>query len=142
MLQSARPWDYIIPRMLPRSGRIILTALLAIWLNAVVPGHTRGVITVPDGKAQCLTASASASRCCPKTGKPIKQDGRQDEKPTEEEKSRCAVCFFAKGLSNNAGAVLTLAPLGLLQLAPVSALERVDSVERISTYLGRAPPLV
>ena len=129
--------------MLSRSGRIILTALLAVWLNAVVPGHTRGVITVPDGgKGHCATVSTVVSRCCPKTGKPIKQDDPRDEKPTDEEKARCAVCFFAKGLSNHAGAVLTSAPLGLLHLAPVRAPGRVESAGRISTYLGRAPPLV
>jgi hypothetical protein len=126
--------------MLPRSGRIILTALLAIWLNAVVPGHTRGVITLPGGegapRSQC---AAGPTRCCPKTGKPIKQDGGPTE-PTEEEKSRCAVCFFAKGLSNHAGGVTALAPIGLLEVASVPAPQHVESAERIATYLGRAPP--
>jgi hypothetical protein len=79
------------------------------WLVLFLPGHTRGVITMPDGRQagrqvgspEARTVSSqsqprlAAKSCCAESSRPINDRG--DRKPTEEEKRRCVVCYIAKG---------------------------------------------
>lgn len=62
------------------------------WLNILIPGHTRGVITMPGGKSSCCAESAERSSCCSPMGTPAK-----GKAPTEDQKRRCAICYFAMG---------------------------------------------
>lgn len=69
-----------------RSWRILFLAFLGLWLNVLLPGHTRGQITLGDAAARAAQADDGGESCCkPKHG----------EKPTLDECGRCAVCYVA-----------------------------------------------
>lgn len=84
-----------------RLTRVALIFYVLVWFNVIVPGHTRGVITLPAGDA-----SMSAGGCCP-----TKLPG---QKPTPAEQKRCAICFVA--------ATYTLPPVFTINLEPGESL--------------------
>ena len=126
-----------------RVGILALLVFQAFWLNVVLPGHTRGVITLPGFEPaadSCHADGGPAARgCCPG---PSKSAGSQAPKPGDGRAAHCAVCFFAARLTLPATIDLTPAPLELLELAEAPRIPRVVSIERLPTYLGRGPPLV
>ena len=77
--------------MIGRSWRILFIVWQAWCLNVFLPAHTRGAMTVGEAVVATTTPAAMSQPCCA----PKHQDG----KPTPEQKSRCAVCYFAMGLS-------------------------------------------
>src|SRR5687767_12058669 len=115
--------------MRSRLFRILFVAFQAVWLNAVVPGHTRGVVTIGTGPgvatteaASCHVARPASHRCCPI--EQAKKDGaKKDDAPTSEQKGRCAVCVFAARVTPPP--VFDLAPpaMALLCVRPIAAPE-------------------
>lgn len=89
-----------------RRFRLILALYAFVWLNFVVPGHTRGIITLPG--ADFLTKGTA---CC-------EHDSREgkNKAPTSEEKSNCAICFVA--------ATYTVAVFDLVDLQPAELVEQ------------------
>ena len=77
-----------------RSGFILLLlAAQAIWLNVVIPGHTRGRILLgaaPPGDAS--GASAAPLPSC--HARPTGDDDRKPAKPAKRP-GTCAVCAYA-----------------------------------------------
>jgi hypothetical protein len=67
--------------------RLILAIYVFAWLNIIVPGHTRGAITVAGSEKTGKTQLAS---CC-STSTSKSKDGN----PTPDQKQRCGVCFVA-----------------------------------------------
>lgn len=116
----------------------------AIWLNAVVPGHTRGAITLPGG--ECCTEVAShpvvaqetGAKCCPP--REHVAGSHSGKIPTSDQRARCAICFFAATMTPSPVVNLTPPPLELQALLPVAAPEVGTSGDLLVTYLGRAPP--
>src|SRR5687767_1836769 len=89
-----------------------------IWLNTVMPGHTRGVVTLPGSEASCHIEQAS--KCCPNEKGNNDSDSRA---PTGDQKQRCAVCYFAAGLSTPPPVVFWQPVAGhvqILSILPVS----------------------
>jgi hypothetical protein len=119
---------------------IALLLYQALWLNAVVPGHTRGAVLLPgtDSCPQCVGPRDGRARpatptkpCCSHRQVPGVPDGRA---------SHCAVCHFA--------AVLTVPPATELAPAPVCLLRRLSllppatapEARPLADYYTRGPP--
>jgi hypothetical protein len=72
---------------------IFLLVFEGIFLNVIVPGHTRGVVTL-TGKQ---TVSCAADLGCPFCSPPIRKNSKQA--PSDQDRSECAICNFAALLS-------------------------------------------
>jgi hypothetical protein len=115
-----------------RAGIIALLVFQAVWLNVILPGHTRGVITVPGAETD------ARHTCC---AAPQAQHTPNDNPPPAKNRAgNCAVCFFAARLSLPTVVDLTPAPLGLAEVRPVPQPDTAVSVEFPAVYQGRAPP--
>ena len=119
-----------------RSLRIFVLLLQAWFLNVVIPGHTRGQITVagyrPDAKSCCGDCGGDdGESAAPKSGK---------SQPTSSDRAHCAVCYFAAGL-DIAAPIITPPMRGSdstwIEISPVS--HPVEPL-LILAYFGRAPP--
>jgi hypothetical protein len=127
-----------IVRFRLRLSRLILGLLLlqqAFFLNVLVPGHTRGQMTL-DGKHEPDTGGCSAC-CCNKPATPVKERGA----PSRRDRDQCAVCQFVAGLTSVPVVRLTLPELGLLDLLPVPPPAVVVSLDLIPTYQACGPPV-
>lgn len=120
--------------MSSRAFRILFIAFQAFWLNVVLPGHTRGEVTLPCSMDRGCEVAVSTRPCCAATGK------QAPGAPTPDQKSRCAICFFAAHVTPPP--VVDFAPvvLELLYVRPVASPHSVESADIRLTYLGRAPP--
>ena len=122
-----------------RPGILALLLFQALWLNVIVPGHTRGVITLPGFEPAPRQAQASASHgCC---SSPSPSDPSDDPQPGDGRAANCAICFFAARLTLPPAIDLTPAPLTLLEIRNFPRAQALISLDPIPTYLGRGPPL-
>lgn len=117
-----------------RAGRILFILWQAVWLNAVIPGHTRGAIPLP-GSAPADESPAPG--CCAGA-----TDREGESRPSPADRARCAVCYFAAGLILAAPPDLAPAPKGLCEVLPPAAPGDVPSLPLAPTYDGRGPPLI
>jgi hypothetical protein len=119
--------------MRSRAFRMALLVFQAIWLNAIVPGHTRGVVTL-TGSEQRGTTMAAGAHCCPAKG--------SSKNPAAPAKGsgNCAVCYFAARITPPPVIDLTLPPLMRtevrVEVLPASA----DSAPLAATLFERGPP--
>jgi len=67
-----------------RVCRLILSIYVFLWFNVVVPGHTRGMVTLGGKSASCC-----APCCAERLAKQI------SDKPTPQQQRECAICFVA-----------------------------------------------
>jgi hypothetical protein len=111
--------------------RYFLLIYLTLFLNVLLPGHTRGAITT-DGK------HSPASCCCCGDPQPAQPNSGV---PSQRDKDHCAICQFAAGLISVPVVWLKLDELGLLEIRPVATTAPVISLDRISTYFACGPPL-
>jgi hypothetical protein len=117
-----------------RAGHIALIVFQAIWLNVILPGHTRGVVTLP-GTERPQTRAAREGCCARKKSK--------DPAPESSSRaSRCAICFFAMRLTTPPVVDLRPPAMSLLESIAPPAPARFVSFHSRLTYLGRAPPTV
>src|SRR5262245_34256916 len=114
-----------------RAAIIALVIFQSLWLNVILPGHTRGAIALPGYEA---TSTASHGCCTPQD-----HDSRDRQKPTDRA-ARCAVCFFAVRLTLPDAIDLNPAALGLAGDAPDESHDAIASIDLRLTYLGRGPP--
>ena len=127
-----------------RALRWSFILLQVVWLNVVLPGHTRGVITLPGtecadshGIAAAQQQQSDAHACCHGAAKPT----RNDRSPTPRQRAACAVCFFAAHMAPAAPVVCDLLPLGLLEQLELPAQPAAVSIQRPLTCLERGPPI-
>jgi hypothetical protein len=117
--------------MLGRCGRISLLVFQVVWLNVVLPGHTRGVIALP-GSGDSVQKSAG---CCAK-------DHREEKSPAKPRAGACAVCFFAARLSFPDVIDLTPPALGLVDVVDVPRAAEVHLAPLTIPFDNRGPPHV
>jgi hypothetical protein len=122
-----------------RVTSVFLLLFQAIFLNVVVPGHTRGVITL-TGRSDAGAASMPAPGCCRTEEHKTREDGSH-KAPTPKDRAECAVCHIAARITTATTIDLRLTELGLLEVLPLPPPQLARSVEQIPTYLGRAPPV-
>jgi hypothetical protein len=122
-----------------RFSRFILFFLLiyqALFLNVLLPGHTRGAITI-DGKH-----TTDACPCCCCCGGDKAATANPDfGMPSKRDREHCAFCEFAVGLISIPIVKFTLPEFGLLDVLPIAPPRVVISLDRISTYFACGPPL-
>jgi hypothetical protein len=121
-----------------RAGTILLVLFQAFWLNVVVPGHTRGAVTLP-GSGRSGHALAHAGGCCAAAGGAGSRHGKKA--PTADDRARCAICSFAASLSAPPAVDTTLLPLGLSHVLPPVEARSVAARHVTLAYDGRGPPL-
>ena len=121
--------------MYRRVAVILLALFQAAWLNAILPGHRRGVVTVPG-----YEPSATHACCASDAG----HDGPGDGSSNGDQKQRaahCAVCAFAAKLSTPPALeapVCSPRPVALAEVPPPDA---APSRPFVLTYHSRGPPL-
>jgi len=107
----------------------VLALLLyeAMFLNVLVPIHTRGAITL-DGK--------SVRSCCAAH----ESQKSSQRTPTQKDRENCAICNFAARLSTPPVICWTPPKLGLIQLLPFPPPVVATSTTPHLPYLSRGPP--
>ncbi len=122
-----------------RPKRAILGFLLvyqAVFLNVVLPGHTRGAVTL-DGKH---TAGGPCCCCGGDEGTTRRPVGQGPAGPSRRDRDHCAICSFAARVTPPPAFDFRLPPLGLLERLPPPVPATATSVARIRTYLACGPP--
>ncbi|HEY0007837.1 MAG TPA: hypothetical protein VGB55_03850 [Tepidisphaeraceae bacterium] len=104
-------------------------AFMAVFLNVVVPGHTRGAIAVTNlQSAERMQAPANCGA------------SQHDQSPTPQDQENCAVCFIAARYAA-APVSLTLPPKpALVSLLPLPPPEAAVTVALTLTYFACGPP--
>jgi hypothetical protein len=108
-----------------------------VWLNAVLPGHTRGVVTLP-GTGGDARVSVETHACCATSAKTTEK--KNDAPARKPASGSCAICFFAAHMATPPPAIDPPKPLGLHEILPVDAPVTARSFDYPFAYLGRGPP--
>lgn len=114
--------------------RIILSGYVLVWLTFVVPGHTRGKITIPG--ADSISVSLQQDSCCSVKSPP----SSSDHTPTQDERKRCAVCYAVACFMPAPPLVVYSTPLALIELSHDRAAAQVSSVSFPAPFWPTAPP--
>ena len=119
-----------------RSLRWAFIFFQCLWLNVVVPGHTRGAFAMPGSKT--VGSAVESDSCCAtkhaRPGTPEKSD-----KPLDRD--RCAVCHYALGLTLPPVFSFDHQPAGLVGVAPVLPVETPSLVPVRLATSERGPPI-
>ncbi len=118
---------------------LFLLAFQFAWFNAILPGHTRGQVAMPDYGAASSAASPDATVAAEAPSCPLCSGGGKPAKKGDPAR-HCAVCFFAAHLHVPPPIALIHSPLGRATGAAPIAAERCDPVDRPARYRSRAPP--
>ena len=121
--------------MLRRGTALLLILFQALLLNVVIPGHTRGIITLSGRSAINDLRDVGWGGCCQK------HSGSENQ-PTQKDRAQCAICHLAARITPAPVVDLRLTELGRGDLFPVSQPRIVTAPDLALTYHGRAPPLV
>src|SRR4051794_9360289 len=137
--------------MRSRAGRIAFLVFQAVWLNAILPGHTRGLITLPGspvGGSSCHESStAMGGGCCP-TGVPSSVPSDPAD-PTDAGKrppvdpgrlAHCALCHFAARLTVPPPVDLAPAPRDVIGVLADATPGRCVSLRFAPPYDACGPP--
>jgi hypothetical protein len=121
-------------RRLNKSVAIFLLVFQSVFLNIIVPGHTRGVITL-SGK---VTVGSIADLGCPFCPQPIRKDPKKA--PTSQDRAQCAICQLAIRITHAPVIDFRLGELGLLEVVPPSVREAAPVCMVILVPHCRGPP--
>jgi hypothetical protein len=117
------------------ASRVFCAFLLAyqfLFLNVVLPGHTRGAITL-SGKSSVHSLADLGCPFCARSNDSKKSPTRQDQ-------SDCAICHLALRITLELPVDLRLTDLGLLYIARPCATATPFAAAVISLPLCRGPP--
>lgn len=123
-----------------RSNLLRLTVLLwfAGWLLLVLPGHKRGIVTLPGAE----TEQAVAGACCEPV--PSCCDTAEHDCPTPgpiDPAKHCAICFLKSHLTDPPALTLYTPYLGQLdELSFLTESSVLDEIATLDRPRGRAPP--
>jgi hypothetical protein len=128
-----------------RPGHLAFLVFQALWLNVILPGHTRGSVTLAGADCESCAAAlegphavavAVAGRCCSTSPAPRQHQNH----PTPKQKANCAICAFAARVTPPPPVTLVPSYAGCAIALPTPAPRIVVSLERIPTYYGNGPP--
>jgi hypothetical protein len=123
------------PPMLGRAARAGFILFQFVLLNVFLPGHTRGMVTLPGSAPSCHEKVATS--CCSGGAKTADNKGE----PTSSDRARCAVCFFAARVCTITPYEFRLTEMGLCEILPVAQPIIAPTIALHRPYLGRAPPI-
>lgn len=133
MSTSAR---ILLARLRSRWGLLLLLLQQAIFFNVIIPGHTRGAITL-DGNHSGQSIRAC---CCEEPEAAESSSNQKKHAPSQRDRQNCAICNFAARVTPPPAISLTLPELGLLSLLPLPPPATVVAADFTPTYYGRGPP--
>jgi hypothetical protein len=99
-----------------------------VWLNVVLPGHTRGLVTVGQ-------PCESPARCCAQKSKVP-----GSKSPTPDQQKRCAICAFAAALSTPPVINISLELRDVARSVRISKPASIASPDLCRSHRERAPP--
>jgi hypothetical protein len=114
----------------------LIVAFQALWMNVLLPGHTRGLITVAGFQEH--PAGKAAHACCAAD----EGAGRKSDRPSKERVANCAICAFAAHLSTPPVVEFAVGPGELLCVLPEPGARSATTPELVLAYMGRGPPRV
>lgn len=128
--------------MQSKNLRILLLAIFGLWFGIIVPGHERGVITVPGFKPAChgtscddVQADAAKARAC--------GDCPTDSRSKESQRERarhCAVCQSVGVLGTPVVILFAPATVELIGCLPLPAYQSVAGIDLSDLTRSRGPP--
>lgn len=118
--------------MLWRAARAAFILYLFVLFDVVLPGHTRGAVTLPG------TKGALPACCMARLG----ADSKSGQAPTPQQQAHCAICFFAARVCQPVTYDFHLTELRLREVLPFPVAYDVVSTSFHATYRGRAPPVL
>lgn len=116
-----------------RFSRWIFIFCQFLWLNVILPGHTRGAYTVPDGARQ------SVSTCCESHDEP--SDSQDGKIPSDSDRQRCAMCFMIAGLTVAPPVIFWQPLVDQIVEQHITLQTQLISQQTFGTLHGRAPPM-
>jgi hypothetical protein len=123
-----------------RPGHLALLVFQTLWLNVVLPGHTRGVVTLAGAACDSCTSreshvagSAVKHHCSASRRQPSSE-------PTQKQKANCAICAFAARITPPPPILTAPAHAGSSLSLDVPGPGVVVSPRLIPTYYGNGPP--
>lgn len=130
-----------------RWTRIALLVFQAVWLNVIVPGHTRGIVPLPGSccaaNSSCYSDGRSLAAATSTASRDVSNTGRSRHVPLPRDNaSRCAICQFAARLTLPPAVDYVPPLLGLALVLDPPAPISVDSVRCPLLLHDRAPPFV
>jgi len=131
-------------RSLLRSNPVRFAVLLwfAGWMVLVMPGHTRGIVTLPDADRAAQADESGAASCCepkPSCCEPGDADDCPD-RPSDPAR-HCAICFLKAKMTDPPPVTLYTPYLGELdELAFQVDDSLADDQTAPKQLRGRAPP--
>lgn len=117
-----------------RPLRISILFVQVVWLNAVLPGHTRGQVVLPGGGGE----TSIVARACNNPDRPC----HSKDPSSPERKARCAVCFFAIRMVSVPVIVLTAPKMALLATLPTPRVAIPAHASHPLPERDRGPPAV
>ena len=111
----------------------------ALFLNVLLPGHTRGAITL-DGRHTPACCSPACYAPAVSSRGDVPPSGKGPAVPSPRDRDNCAVCHFAVGLTPVLFFRTTVAALGLLGRRPPEPPRAAVSLDPIPTYFACGPP--
>lgn len=128
--------------MRSRAGRIAFLVFQAVWLNAILPGHTRGLITLPGtppGGPSCHDAPARpVADCCPSS---TPSDPGKRPPVDANRLAHCALCHFAARLAVPPPVDFAPAPRDVICVLTDAAPGRCVSLRFPPPYDACGPPV-
>jgi hypothetical protein len=124
-------------RMFRRASVLALVIFELVWLNVIIPGHTRGCVTMPCGCREESSAPAAA-QACPLCAAAAEKGSHHS--PTPSDREHCALCFFAAHLSIPPVLDLSAPRLGFLAYVGPERAKHLIAREVLAPFDGRGPP--
>jgi len=126
--------------MIRRVGIIALAVFELVWLNVIIPGHTRGSVTMPccscEAQTQPQTQNGPAASCPLCAAKKT-----EHHEPTPSDREHCALCFFAAHLSTPPALDLSAPKLRFLNYVRSEWAEHLIAREVLVPFDACGPPV-
>ena len=119
-----------------KSVAVFLLAFETIFLNVIVPGHTRGAVTL-TGKSEIASLGDLGCPLCARS-----DDSSKQKKPSEQDRSQCAICQLALQMFTAPPVDFRLGEIGLLELIPPPAADVAPMVAALPIPFSRGPPVI